>query len=151
MREPTLFWWPGTVKPGVQMEMGATMDLLPTFCSLARVKPPSDRVLDGYDLSPLLLGKTIKSPRDRLFYWREEKLYAVRVGPWKAHFITQGCYGLGPKREEHDTPQLYHLEHDPAEQHDLAEWHPSVVARLTSIAAEHKQNIQRVENQLTKR
>jgi len=151
MREPTIFWWPGKVKPGVQMELGATMDLLPTFCSLASVEPPSDRILDGWDLSGLLLGKTMKSPRDRVFYWREEKLYAVRVGPWKAHFITEGCYGLGPKRELHDTPQLYHLEHDPAEKHNLAELHPEVIARLKSIADEHEQNIQPMENQLAKR
>ena len=151
MREPTLFWWPGMVKPGVQMEMGATLDLLPTFCSLAGVDPPHDRVLDGYDLSPLLLGKTEKSPRDRMFYWREEELYAVRVGPWKAHFITEGCYGLGPKREVHDTPQLYHLEHDPSEKYNVAEFHAQVIVRIKSIAAVHKQKMQSMENQLNKR
>ena len=150
MREPTLFWWPGTVKPGVQMEMGATMDLLPTFCTLAGAKTPTDRTLDGYDLSPLLLGRTDKSPRDRVFYWREEKLYAIRLGPWKAHFITHGCYGLGPPLEEHETPQLYHLEHDPSEKYNIADLHPDVIERLTSIAEEHRQSIEPVENQLTK-
>ena len=29
MREPTIFWWPGHLAPGVQMQMGATMDLRP--------------------------------------------------------------------------------------------------------------------------
>lgn len=150
MREPTLFWWPGTVKPGVQMEMGATMDLLPTFCTLAGTKAPADRTLDGYDLSPLLLGRTEKSPRDRVFYWREEKLYAIRVGPWKAHFITHGCYGMGAPREEHETPQLYHIEHDPSEQYNIAELHPDVLERLQAIAEEHRQSVKPVENQLTK-
>ena len=133
------------------MEMGATMDLLPTFCAIAGVKPPSDRLLDGYDLSPLLLGKTMKSPRDRMFYWREQELYAVRLGPWKAHFITEGCYGMGPTREEHDPPQLYHLGHDPAEKYNLADVHPKEIARIQSIANEHKKSIQQMENQLNKR
>jgi arylsulfatase A-like enzyme len=151
MREPTLFWWPGTLKPGVQMELGATMDLLPTFCALAGADLPNDRKLDGYDLSPLLLGQTENSPRDTIWYWREEQLYAVRVGPWKAHFITQGCYGLGAKRQEHQTPELYHLEHDPSEKYNIAELHPEQVERLKAIAEEHKRSIDPVENQLVKR
>lgn len=150
MREPTLFWWPGTIKPGVQMEMGATMDLLPTLCALAGTTPPADRTLDGYDLTPVLLGEADTGPRDRVFYWREEKLYAVRVGPWKAHFITQGCYGIGPGRQEHETPELYHLEHDPSEKYNIAEQHPDVIKRLVEIANEHRASIKPVENQLTK-
>lgn len=151
MREPTIFWWPGKVKPGVQMEMGATMDLLPTFCALSGAAVPNDRILDGYNLAPLLQGKTRTSPRDRVFYWREEKLYAVRVGPWKAHFITQGCYGDGPDRQEHDTPELYHLEHDPSEKYNIAEHHPEVIQRLKQIAETHRQSIKPVEIQLIKR
>jgi len=151
MREPTIFWWPGTLKPGVQMEMGATMDFLPTFCTLAGAEAPRDRVLDGYDLSPLLLGQTHKSPRDRVFYWRQEKLYAVRVGPWKAHFITQGCYGEGPTRTEHDTPELYNLEHDPSEKYNVAEHYPEVVKQLLAVAEKHRRGIEPMEDQLVKR
>jgi arylsulfatase A-like enzyme len=150
MREPTLFWWPGRVKPGVQIEMGATMDLLPTFCALAGVDPPGDRTLDGYDLSPLLLGKSAAAVRDRVFYWREEQLWAVRVGPWKAHFITQGCYGIGPERVEHQTPELYHLEHDPSEKYNIAQYHPDVIERLAAIAEEHRASVEPVENELAK-
>ncbi len=150
MREPTLFWWPGRIHAGVQMEMGATMDLLPTFCALAGVAPPNDRILDGYDLSPLLLGGSSTGPRDRVFFWREEKLFAVRVGPWKAHFITQGCYGIGPKRVEHDTPELYHLEHDPSEKYNVAADHPEVIQQLVAIAQEHRASVEPIENQLTK-
>lgn len=152
MREPTIFWWPGKIAARVQMEMGATMDLLPTFCALAGVPAPCDRTLDGYDLSGLLLGETDKSPRDRVFYWREEQLYAVRVGPWKAHFITQGCYGQGENREEHETPQLYQLEYDPSEKHDVSALHPEQLVELQAIAEEHRASIEEgVENQLDKR
>lgn len=30
MREPTLFWWPGTIRPGVVRQIGSTLDMLPT-------------------------------------------------------------------------------------------------------------------------
>ena len=151
MREPTLFRWPGRMKPGVQMEMGTTMDLLPTFCSLAGAKIPDDRTLDGFDLSSVLLGKEAKSPRDRVYYWREEKLYAIRVGAWKAHFITQGCYGIGEKRTEHATPQLYNLEHDPSEKYNVAGNHPDVVKKLVAAADEHRKSIKPVADQLIRR
>jgi len=151
MREPTIFWWPGKVKPGTQMELGATMDLLPTFCTLAGTEIPKDRTLDGYDLSPLLLGKTDKSPRDRMFYWRQEKLYAMRVGPWKAHFITAGSFGLEEERKVHETPLLYNLDNDPSEKYNVAEQHPELIEKLKAIAEKHQQSIEPVENQLDKR
>jgi arylsulfatase A len=107
-------------------------------------------VLDGYDLSPVLVGGADKGPRDTVYYWRSEKLYAVRQGEWKAHFITEGCYGIGPKREEHETPELYNLEHDPSEKHNIAANHPEVVERLQAVAAKHRESIEPVENQLAK-
>jgi arylsulfatase A len=150
MREPTLFWWPGTIQPAVVMELGATMDLLPTFAALAGGMVPTDRTLDGYDLSPVLLGKETKSPRDAMFFWRQRELYAVRQGPWKVHFITQGCYGLGPKRTEHKQLLLYNVEYDPGEKYDLAAEHPEIIEQLTALAAEHRASIEPVEDQLAK-
>ena len=151
MREPTVFWWPGKMKPAVQMELGTTMDLLPTFCALSGAKPPADRVLDGYDLSGLILGKSEKGPRNSVQYWREEKLYAIRVGPWKAHFITQGCYGIGEKKTVHATPQLYNLAEDPSEKYNVAADHPDVVKRLVAAAEEHRKSIKPVADQLIRR
>ena len=151
MREPTLFWWPGKVVPGVQMEMGTTMDILPTFSSLAGGKAPTDRILDGYDISPLLLGKTTKGERNNVFYWRSEELYALREGPWKLHFITEGCYGIGPKKQVHENPELYNLEHDPSEKYNVASLHPEVVARLTATANQHREGIEKMEDQLVGR
>ncbi len=151
MREPTIFCWPGSVAPGVQSGLGATMDLLPTFCRLAGVEAPKDRVLDGHDLSGLLLGKTDKSPRDSVYYWRSEKLYAIRVGAWKAHFITEGCYGVGPKRSVLEKPELYNLEHDPSEKYDIAAQHPEIVKKLVELAKKHEGSIEPFPNELTKR
>src|SRR5262249_60166027 len=94
MAEPTIFWKPGPINPAVVTDIGSTLDLLPTFCALAGVPAPTDRVLDGYDLSAVLQGKG-RSPRQTMFYWRGSKLYAVRHGAFKAHFITQFEYGGG--------------------------------------------------------
>src|SRR5262249_49704826 len=91
MREPTIFWQPGAIKPAVVTDIGATLDLLPTFCALAGAPAPTDRVLDGFDLSAVLQGKG-RSPRQTMFYWRGSELYAVRRGGFTEHFITTSEY-----------------------------------------------------------
>jgi arylsulfatase A len=54
------------------MDMGTTMDLMPTFCKLSGSKLPNDRIYDGYDISPALLG-TGESPRDIVFITGENR------------------------------------------------------------------------------
>src|SRR5260221_4527646 len=63
--------------------IAANLDLLPTFVKLAGGKLPTDHRIDGEDLSPLLLGRTQKSPHDAHYYFSGNALEAVRSGPWK--------------------------------------------------------------------
>jgi len=136
MREPTLFWWPGTIPAGVVPDVGSTLDLLPTCAKLAGAELPADLTLDGVDISPALLG-TGPSPRDEMFFYRGVQLYAVRKGPFKAHFITRSAYG-GGKPEKHDPPLLFNLEHDPSEKYNVAEQHPDVIAEIRKLAEAHQ-------------
>lgn len=162
MREPTIFWWPAGIKPGVVMDVGTTMDLLPTFCALSGTDLPDDRVYDGYDISPLLKG-TGKSPREMVYYYRGQQVYAVRKGDYKAHFITQLEYGnptahpvtsppvqLNNAATVLDTPLLYNVNVDPGERFNIAEAHPEVIAEIREALERHKAGIVPVENQLEK-
>ena len=148
MREPAIFWNPGTIKPGVIMELGTTMDLLPTFCSMADIDLPDDRIYDGYDLSPVLTG-TGEGPREEVFYYRGTEIYAIRKGAFKAHFITQGEYG-GSEKTAHEPPLLFNLEVDPSEKVNIAEEHPEVLYEIQKILEEHRATLTAVENQLEK-
>ncbi|MDQ3580361.1 MAG: sulfatase, partial [Pseudomonadota bacterium] len=56
VRTPAIFWWPGTVRPGVVTDIGSGLDVMPTAAALAGALPPSDRTMDGFDLSPVLKG-----------------------------------------------------------------------------------------------
>ena len=150
MREPTVMYWPGKLKTGIVHDMGATLDLLPTFAKLAGATLPDDRVYDGHDLSPVLFG-TGKSPRENLFYYHGATLFAVRKGQHKAHFKTKISYVRGAKLEEHDPPLLYHLGHDPREKFDIAEGNDAVIADLKKAAEAHKATIKPVETQLDER
>jgi len=135
--------------PAVVADMGATMDLLPTVCTLAGAPPPQDRVLDGVDLSGTLL-RGEPSPRQDVFYYRGPKLYALRHGSFKAHFFTKSEYG--PDSEvAHDPPLLFNLDEDPGESYDVGARHPDVIAAIRRIVAEHTRTLAPVENQLVKR
>ncbi len=149
MREPALAWWPGTIKPGsVSRDVASTMDLLATACTLAGAKLPGDRVLDSYDLTPVLLG-TGESGRELLFYYRGYNLMAVRKGPWKMHLMTQDAYGAGARQPvKQDPPVLYHLEHDPSERSNVAEAHPEVIKAMLADIEVHKKDLVPAESQL---
>ena len=153
MRVPGIAWWPGTVPAGVTThEMASTMDLFVTAVKLAGGEVPADRPIDGYDILPVLTDKG-PSPRDTMFFYRGTKLFAVRHGPWKAHFLTQPAYGAGSKDSPtpHDPPLLYHLGRDPGEKTDVAKDNPEVVSRLKEIAEKHSAAMKPGEPQLEKR
>ena len=149
MREPCIMWWPGKIKPAVVNDMGSTMDIYTTVLTLAGAKVPTDRVVDGLDLSPALFG-TGPSPRKNMFYYRGAKLYAARKGPYKMHFITKPAYGKG-KEEYHDPPLLYNLEHDPSEKYDISKDHPEMIIEIRKEVALHLARLKLGEDQLAKR
>jgi arylsulfatase A-like enzyme len=146
MREPTVMWGPGILTPRVVQDMGSTLDLLPTFCALAGVEPPKDRVLDGFDLSPALRGER-PGPREEMMFYRKTRIYAARVGPFKAHYVTQSGYGGDPPLA-HDPPLLYNLEEDPSERFDVASRHPEVLERIGARVEAHRETVEPVPDQL---
>lgn len=148
MRVPGIMWWPGKIAPVVEMEIATTMDLLPTFSRLVNYDLPSDRLYDGYDITPVLFDNG-PNPREEVIYYRDTEVFAIRKGDFKAHFITQPEYG-GQPRTVHETPLLYNLSIDPAERFDVAEDHPEVLAEIQQLLEEHKATVVPVENQLEK-
>jgi arylsulfatase A len=140
VRTPAIFWWPGTVHPGVVTEPGSGLDIMATSAALAGARLPSDRVMDGMDLGPALKG-TGPSPRNLVFYYWDSELRAIRKGRYKAHFITSGAYGEGEPRTEHTTPLLFDLATDPGERIDIAAAHRDIVADLVNEADAHRRTV----------
>ena len=119
MREPTVIRWPGKIPAGRTIdEIMSAMDLLPTFAKLAGAKIPTDRIIDGKDISAVLRGEA-KTPHERFFYHGGNTLRAVRSGKWKLHWNNR------------KPTQLYNLETDIAERKNLIKAEPEIVRRLT--------------------
>lgn len=150
MREPTIFWWPGRIQPGLVTDMGSTMDLFPTACKLTGAEFPTDRIMDGVDLSPSLFGEG-DGLRETMFYYRKKELYAVRKGLYKAHFITEPVYTQGHIPTFHVPPLLFHLGEDPSEKYNIAEDHPEVIADIMKEVESHRSELVIPESQLDRK
>jgi len=127
MREPTIAWRPGTIEPGSSFDgITSTMDVLPTLAALAGAELPTDRKIDGRDISAILRGEPgAQSPYEKFFYYSRADLRAVRSGEWKLH----------------TTGELYNLDRDVSESLNLASQYPDIVERLLGYLDEARADL----------
>jgi arylsulfatase A-like enzyme len=132
IRVPAIVRWPGHVAPGTETAAPVIgYDLLPTLAALTGAAVPTDRPIDGEDVSPVLRGESFA--RRRPLYWEFEDdqgfHYALRDGD--AKLIADRTF---QKR------RLYDLAHDRFEVEDRAAAQPGLVTalleRLKRLAAE---------------
>jgi len=127
VRVPGIIRWPGVVEPGrVSPELAATMDVHATLLAAAGAPDP-ELPLDGLDLTAFLRGDE-PSPRNEFFYFHQDRLKALRLGPWKLKVDGTG-------------PELYQLELDPSELYNRAAEAPDVVRRLQQRIDEMKKEL----------
>ncbi len=145
VRVPCLMRWPGHI-PAKRVcdEPAMTIDIFPTVARIAGTKLP-ERKIDGTDIWPLATGdgeaEALANRKPYFFYWNNE-LHAVRLGPWKLHFPhpyrsveKPGAGGVPGKSVEKRTElELYDLVHDLGEQANVAADHPEIVSQLSKIA-----------------
>jgi arylsulfatase A len=137
VRVPTIAWWPGKIAPNSNVDaVAGTIDLLPTAVALAGGTVPEQPVIDGRDISPLLLGKTKTSPREAHYYFAGYNLQAVRLGSWKLAIAPQHeSMGRDTKPDAATKePRLYNLDAEIGEQTNVAAANPDIVARLKAFA-----------------
>ena len=136
-RVPCIARWPGKIPASsVCAELTSTIDILPTFASLAGAKVPTDRVIDGKNIWPLLTAQPdAKTPHDAFYYYFLDQLQCVRSGKWKLHLpLAQRFANLGRKQTKVSQAALYDVVTDPGETQDLIAQHPAIVARLSKLA-----------------
>lgn len=135
LREPTLAWWPGHVPAGAVADtVAGEIDLLPTFVALAGGTVPTDRKIDGADISPLLLGQTTEAAREAHFYYNGYDIEAVRSGPWKLALRPQGLRDNKKDMVSEPGLRLYNLDKDIGEKEDVSKENPEIVKRLEALA-----------------
>jgi arylsulfatase A len=140
LRVPFIAWSPERIPPGsVCHELATVMDVLPTFASLGGASVPTDRVIDGHDIRPLLFGeKDAISPYDAFIYHvRFGKVAGIRMGSWK--FLVD----VDAQTWRHKGSALYNLAIDPAERNNVINSHPEVAKKLKARLEQFKDELSR--------
>src|SRR2546428_4746644 len=87
-RVPFIARWPGKISAGhASTQPAIMMDLFATALKVAGIAPPSDRVIDGADILPLLTSDA-KSPHEVIFGHQGARLATVRDARWKLHVLA---------------------------------------------------------------
>jgi arylsulfatase len=127
IRLPMIVAWPGKIKGGSKTDLiTANWDFMPTVCDIAKI--PSPKNIDGISYLPTLLAEENKQKKHDFLYWEFPQnggQQAVRLGNWKGirMNILKG----------NSTIQLYDLDKDIQEQHDVAAQHPAIVKQIEMI------------------
>ena len=141
VRVPLIVRWPGAIKPGTVIDTPVhAIDIAPTFLSAASAPFPSNHHLDGHSLTRLMRTGTDASLDDRPLF-QYNPYYDFNWGLTPSASILRGGYKLieffGDRVDSNRQYiaghhiELYNLNNDLGEQHDLAAADPSRTADLT--------------------
>ena len=137
-RVPGIISWPQVVgdKPRVSWDPVVTMDFMATVMEVLGVERPEsqkDWHFDGVSVMPILKGET-PAPRGIGWMFKEPVKsatfgYAFRYGKWK--YVAGGVSCDASKATFNcSKPQLYDMETDYAENNNLADQMPDLLAAL---------------------
>lgn len=140
IRVASIIRWPAVVKPGGTCATPIiSCDYFPTFLEAAgralTGEQRADRKIDGVSLMPILRGEAF---HERPLFWDYPHYgnqggapaSAMREGKWKLIEWREG------KRAE-----LFDLDADPSEKHDVAKEHPEVADRLSGTLQKWREEV----------
>ncbi len=116
LRSPFVIRYPHAIQAGrVVNRVAGAIDLLPTLAEFAGLAIDPPKPLDGVSMAPLLRGEKV-DPTDRLIYSAWNTKASVRSQRYRMQA----------------SGQLFDLENDPGENHDLSKQRPKVAKRLSA-------------------
>jgi arylsulfatase len=90
LRTPCLIRYPGEVRAGgVSNEIMHITDMFTTLLTMAGLKVPNDRVIDGLDQTAWLSGRQEHSAREGFLFWNGPALYGAKWHDFKLALVKQ--------------------------------------------------------------
>ncbi|SHI99976.1 arylsulfatase [Pseudozobellia thermophila] len=127
IRVPMIAAWPNKIPAGTKSDLvSAHYDMVATFAEVAGYPLPKDT--DGISLLPTLLADG-EQRQHGFMYWEFPSYggqVALRIGNWKV--LRRNLIN-----DEPETLEVYDLENDPREQHNVAAQHPEIVQKAAEI------------------
>jgi arylsulfatase A len=131
IRVPCIARWPGKIPAGSVSDFPSYFpDWFPTLANVTSAPAPDG--LDGVDLSKVLFGDSECVTRSHPMIWEFAGYggqVALRSGKWKA--VRQEL-----NRKKPQDWELYDIEADSAESHDLSAVHPEIIQELEDFYLE---------------
>jgi arylsulfatase A-like enzyme len=143
IRVPLIARWPGKIPAGSVSKVQVTgTDHYPTLLDLAGLPLQPEHHRDGKSYLPALKGKDYR--RDPMF-WHSSLGRPAQTGDTRSSAVIDGRWKLiqwySLEDESIERVELFDLEADPGEQHDLAGQHPDQTARLGAMLDEWKSSV----------
>lgn len=143
---PTVAYLGGGVEGVTVSEPISMLDLLPTIANLTGGVVPTDRVIDGRDVTAVFTGEDMSDPIPYFYYeaWNRQ-VDAVRLGEWKLKrersfwvpdLILSTILRWGEFSHEE---MLFNLKTDPGETENVIYENPDVAEKLRGVLAEADQ------------
>ncbi len=128
VRVPAAIWWPGQLEGGASQAFISAEDVLPTLLGAAGLAKSIPQDLDGTSRWPTLSGMA-SAEATAGFVTVGLDGSALYSGPWK--LIAPIAFLPFSKSD----PELYRVDRDPTEQHDISSEHPERVAEMSATLA----------------
>lgn len=153
VRVPCIIWGHDFLKRGIVDHVTSSMDFFPTFIKMTGAKLPEGRIVDGKDISSLIVKtKKEKALDNTYYYYFYTHLQAVRQGDWKLvlprpqapEWIPHVSRKSFWKREDMEPvkgTELYNLRKDPSERRNVAAENPQVVKALMVLVEKAREAI----------
>jgi len=127
VRVPCFIRWPAKLEPRSVNDIAAHVDLLPTLAAWCGATLPDNWTGDGVDLGSALLAKQ-PLPQERVVVTHSGR-WPATDSPVQHRFRN---YSVRDQQFRMVGLNLFDLNADPAEEHNVFDQHPDVVARLTT-------------------
>ncbi len=141
IRVPTIIYWNNHLPVhSICTDPCGLIDLFPTIHDIVNSTHPIDYKIDGMNILPLLQGKSLKRDKPLYVFYHRPASTALRDGDWCliGHLNERGpeINYFGELQMNFilkafpSTFELYNLEDDIEQQHDVALLHPEIVDRM---------------------
>lgn len=136
---PCIIKWKGTIPENTVNDLIIDgTDLFTTLLTLADATIPTDRIIDGKNIVPLLKGTSTEPVRNTFYaFGPKSVLMSVRFHDWKLVIPSPAGWDW-PVVTQHE---LYDLSKDPKEQYNIAHKHPEIVEKMTQLAEQAKKDV----------
>ncbi|MGD9417570.1 MAG: arylsulfatase [Verrucomicrobiota bacterium JB025] len=126
---PMIVRWPGKIKPATETNhLSAHYDFLATLADIGGVEVPKGK--DSISYLPTLLGQPQKENHDFIFVRNNFRQMGGHA------LVTQAGWKLVQDTKHKNQYQLYNIQTDNEERHELSAEHPELVDRLRKTMLE---------------